>query len=361
MVYCSLFVSFGQLFDRRFKPVGLTVLKVFDSLLEVCAFGVGHILIKKAFRCWLILSAVFLAGASAGAFLFDPCWRLDGSGNVEGHQAMLSDDAGRQFASEEKHLLELKPAVMLRPELDSPTIGQIKNPAFESNPDRRFAPVEFWTDHAEFGPFDVEAIADPHLDCAQLVTYCHATPSRFNTALWYRRLYIFQNQFNSIVLFSCLRDADFVLKGTHFGSISYRSPLVLSTYSPSALVWARHSMQAQDRHCAGAVNAWQPLAELSAHPGWLTAVRCDQESLRCDPDGARSHPAAYYSPTCQKERRSLSAARSKERSLSAARSKERIAASDCSPVKYAPNQQRAQYPTAHFSTETLDRLSSPTT
>ena len=332
----------------------------------------GLLWLKQGSSRWAVLLCALLAGGSAGAFLFDPCWRLDRwGGNVEGHQAMLSDQSGDQISTEvEQQIIFLFAGF-------EPLAALFDYAPLQPNANDWHicrASAQLRANDGQSRALVFEQVSDSDLDLSVLIAQRHAShgldsiwpvadhaSSRFRIAFVIRRLYNFQNQFNSIVLFSCLRDVRNGTSVSDFGSISCPRPLVLRTYGMRTLVWARHSTQAQDRHCAGAVNAWQPLAELSAHPGWLTAVRCEHESLRCDPDGARSHPAAYYSPTCQKERRSLSAARSKERSLSAARSKERIAASDCSPVKYAPNQQRAQYATAHFSTETLDRLSSPTT
>ena len=60
-------------------------------------------------------------------------------------------------------------------------------------------------------------------------------PNLLITALRYRQLYTFQNQFVSRIEFSCLRDAPTSTSVTHFGSISSPSPLVLSTYGPCTL------------------------------------------------------------------------------------------------------------------------------
>ncbi len=125
-----------------------------------------------------MLACALFAGVRAGSFAFDPCHRF---GNVEGHQAMLTDDAGGQLGSKEKNLLKLKTAMMLRPELDSPAIGQIEYPAFKSDPDRSFAPIEFWADHAEFGPFDVEAIADANLYRSKFIAHCHRSATQYQS------------------------------------------------------------------------------------------------------------------------------------------------------------------------------------
>ncbi len=241
---------------------------------------------KQGISGWLMLACALFAGVRAGSFVFDPC-RLSGSREIERQQAMLTNDPRGQLTREEKHLLKLKTAMMLRPELDSPAIGQIERPAFQTDPYRRFAPVEFWADHAEFGPFDLEAIADADLNLTLFITYrhglpchplqrfrngmqinrgvvyhdeqiypdcglnhpadnservyvviiAHAIPSRFNAALRYRQLYTFQNQFSiaRMVRFSHIRDEGFCTTDTGFGAISSPSPSVLSTYEPCTL------------------------------------------------------------------------------------------------------------------------------
>ena len=93
-----------------------------------------------------------------------------------------------------------------------------------------------------------------------LICHCAAgqAASFLITALRYRQLYTFQNQFISRIEFSCLRDAPTSTSVTHFGSISSPSPLVLSTYGPLALesfqrvstVGAVHA-----RHCAAELGA----------------------------------------------------------------------------------------------------------
>ena len=96
-------------------------------------------------------------------------------------------------------------------------------------------------------------------------TIIYATPSLFITALRYRQLYTFQNQFISRIRFSCLRDAPTSTSVTHFGSISCLRQLVLSTYGP----WALESFQrlgsnvgaVHARHCAGDVVTLSPSLE----------------------------------------------------------------------------------------------------
>jgi hypothetical protein len=314
----------------------------------------GWVWLKEGTLVWLVLFCTFLAGGSAGSFLGDPCWSLDRwSGNIESHQAMLADKPG-DFSNTAIH------------QTANTYSATIEDHSAFVNPATDCTVVWILADNAQERLAKLETVPDSDLDLSVLIAQCHfrtkpAGDVEVNngfpliSATVVRTLrrncqpaqsiarYKADFQKVAIRLFSCLRDADFVLKGTHFGSISCLRPLVLK-----CLAATPYPIRASQ--CAGAVNAWQPQAVLSAHLGWLIAARCDPELSQCDPDDGRSHPAAYYSPTCQTERRSLSAAPSKEK----------IAVSDYSPVKYAPNQQRAQYATAHFSTETLDRLSSPT-
>jgi hypothetical protein len=50
--------------------------------------------VKQALSRWAVLLCALFAGGSAGAFLGDPCRRLDGWGDIEGHQTMFADKPG---------------------------------------------------------------------------------------------------------------------------------------------------------------------------------------------------------------------------------------------------------------------------
>lgn len=218
----------------------------------------GLVWLKQGTLVWLVLFCGFLAGGSAGAFLFDPCRRLDGS-DIESHQTMLTDGTGYQFGGEQKDAID---RFGFGRRFDPLTVD-LDEAAQQANPYRRIALVYVLrANHAKGCAPDVKLISDSDIDLSVLIAQRH-TQSRFKTAFVIRRLYIFQNQFTSIVLFSCLRDAGFVLKGTHFGSISCRSQLVLSTYMPWTLVWARQSSQAQNRQCAATATARSQARNLS--------------------------------------------------------------------------------------------------
>jgi hypothetical protein len=183
--------------------------------------------VKKALRDWLMLSCGFLTGGSAGSFLFDPCRSVGGRGDIEGHQAMLTDQAANfsgmeiderlraDLASIDRHLALVHPAA-------NGLIG-------------------IRADDGQERLAEPKTITDANLDLSILVTQRHAIPSRLITALRYRQLYAFQNQFcilARIDLFSCLSMHRIGTSATQFGSISCPRPLVLRTYASRALVSA---------------------------------------------------------------------------------------------------------------------------
>ncbi len=237
--------------------------------------------IKKRISHWLMMSAFFLAGASAGSFLGDPCRRLDGWSDIKSHQAMLTHTAGNQIGSEgQNRFSECLVPIWAN---GIPLSIDFKYSAFQADPNQRRPMDILGADYGEFRTLEIEEVPDRYFDLSVLIAqrhdlveapagiepaingfaiHCltilatephHYTSSRLKIAFVMRRLYIFQNQFNSIVLFSCLRDARNGTSVTQFGSISSPSPLVLSTYSRSTLVWAGESTQAQNRHCAADV------------------------------------------------------------------------------------------------------------
>jgi hypothetical protein len=183
--------------------------------------------VKKAFRCWLVLSCGFLVYGSAASFGVDPCRSIGGRGDIEGHQAMLTDQAANfsgmeideglrtNFASINRHLALVDPAA-------NGLIG-------------------IRADNSQERLTEPKAVTDAYLDLSVLVTQRHAIPSRLITALRYRQLYAFQNQFcilARIDLFSCLSMHRIGTSATQFGSISCPRPLVLRTDASRALVSA---------------------------------------------------------------------------------------------------------------------------
>ncbi len=130
---------------------------------------------KKGIRYWVGLGCIFLAGASAGSLGYCLGGMLTyGFGNIERHQAMLPDATGQQFAREQKHLIQMTLAVQFRPELDTPTIGEIEYAGLKSDPDRRIGSAgKFGTDHRELSVSDLKQVAYPHLDLAQLIAQHH--------------------------------------------------------------------------------------------------------------------------------------------------------------------------------------------
>jgi hypothetical protein len=217
----------------------------------------GLVWLKQGALVWVVLLCAFLAGGSAGGFLFDPCRRLDrwsGSGaDIEGHQAILSNQSG-DFAGVE---IDQSAHVYLHAFID-------QYRPFVYAADRTMIGVR--TDDAQKRLAPFKAVSDSNLDLSVLIAQRHAV-SRFKIAFVIRRLYIFQNQFNSIALFSCLSMRQIGTSAREFGSISCRSPLVLSAYSVETLVWARQSSQVQNQHCAATATARSQPRNLSPQHG----------------------------------------------------------------------------------------------
>jgi hypothetical protein len=210
--------------------------------------------VKKAFRGWLVLSCGFLAVGSAGAFLFDPCRSLGGRGDIERHQAMFTDATGNKIGLKSKARLKREPGWAHR------AIGQqfeafpifLDCAFFQANVDDAIGQI-LRADDGQYRALVVQQIANPNLDLSVLIAQPHAIPSRLKTALRYRQLYAFQNQFcilARIDLFSCLSMHRIGTSATQFGSISCPRPLVLRSYASRALVSApadSYMLQWRDR------------------------------------------------------------------------------------------------------------------
>jgi hypothetical protein len=184
--------------------------------------------VKQTFSRWAVLFCALFAGLCAGAFLGDPCRRLDRWGDIESHQAMLT--------SQTSDILLVKIQQTARPK-----VASIQTACYgRSNGDGAFmhsatdCMIGIRTDDAQERFAEFEAVSDSNLDLSVLIAQLHAV-SRFKTAFVIRRLYIFQNQFNSIVEFSSLSMRQFGTSAREFGSIPSPRPLVLSTYTARAL------------------------------------------------------------------------------------------------------------------------------
>jgi hypothetical protein len=195
--------------------------------------GNGLVWLKQGALAWVVLFCGFLAGASAGSLGMVLCWRLNGDrgGDVERHQAMLTDQAGDQVSGEQQDW-KLQCFGGFRGNL-VPLAIDFHGSGFQAYPDRGITEVDgFRADHGEGCVqgvrIQLEQIADFYRDFAVLIAEGQ-TPSLRMTALRYRQFHIFQNQFTSIVEFSCLRDAPIVLKNTLFSSISYPTTTVLGS------------------------------------------------------------------------------------------------------------------------------------
>jgi hypothetical protein len=187
--------------------------------------------VKQSFSCWAVLLCALFAGLRAGAFLGDPCRSLNGSGNIESHQAMLADATRYQLAGEvEKNIVPLFAGF-------EPLAGLFDHAFFKpyANTRRhRIVNIHTWANDRQCSALVLKQVSNSNLDLSVLIAQFHVV-SRFKTAFVIRRLYIFQNQFISIAKFSCLRDARKSTSVTRFGSISCPRPLVLSTYTVRAL------------------------------------------------------------------------------------------------------------------------------
>jgi hypothetical protein len=189
---------------------------------------------KQALGGWLLLFAVFLAGASAGSLGGLLCWRLnDWRGlNVKCQQSMGANQAGYQISGEQENRKSQRLSCF-QGDIVALSVN-LHSAGFEAYPDRRIAEVDgFWADHGERGVqavrVQLEYIADSYRDFAVLIAEDHHTPSRFSIAFVFRRFHIFQNQSTSIVEYSCLRDARKGTSDTRSSSKSSPSTMVLKS------------------------------------------------------------------------------------------------------------------------------------
>jgi hypothetical protein len=171
---------------------------------------------------WRVLSCALLVCGSAvlfGSALFYP---LGFSRDIECHQAMLANQAAHLGSVELDHGLRAD----LQPLIDG------HGPLVDSTADGLIVVLK---KHTQERVTQLEVVAEPHRDFADLIAEGHAAPNLRITAFRYRQFHIFQNQFISMLESSCLRDARRGTSGTVFSPISSPSPLVLSTYGPSTL------------------------------------------------------------------------------------------------------------------------------
>ncbi len=239
--------------------------------------------LKKRIGRWLGLACIFLTGASAGALGYCLSGMLaDGfSGNVEGHQPMLSHATRYQLASEQEH-----GSLGIGLDLEAAPIVQDQNARMQPDPHRCLPMAQFGADHAECGLFDLEQIANSYLYLSQfiaqrhlqpryqnqqpydreygaehptwnlaLISRHHRIPSLRNAIFSYRQLYsTFRNQFISRIEFLHLKDARNSSSVTLFRSISCPRPLVLRQRASRTLGSAPADSFPQWRHRSSMVD-----------------------------------------------------------------------------------------------------------
>jgi hypothetical protein len=270
--------------------------------------------VKKRIGGWLILAAVFLAGTSAGSLGQLLCWHLWNGLNVESHQAMRAHATGNQISLEAQDRLKREPGRAHRAigqEFDAfPVVFDCA--FFQANQNDAVGQI-LRADDRQNRSFVFEQIANADLDLAVGIAQRHlmarssqfskihdkqsqklfglasveqrlflwrqfpriirqrirsrdefgikqassshqTIPSRLITALRYRQLYTFQNQFISLMRISCLRDARERTAVSRFSSISCPRPLVLRQFEVGALGFGL-GCTFRLRHCAAVVWA----------------------------------------------------------------------------------------------------------
>jgi hypothetical protein len=203
--------------------------------------------VKKIFGGWLGLVCVFFTGASAGALGY-ALWGMlaDGYGlDVERHQPMFTNESGYQFGSEGQHRISER-FIAILPNL-VPLADEFGRAAYQADPDQRRGRMDIGgTDDGErcqrliqrWPRLQFERIADANRDLSRLIAQRHQFQypcKRIITALRYRQLYTFQNQFISLMRFSCLSMHWIGTSATLFSSISCPRPVVLRQLASRAL------------------------------------------------------------------------------------------------------------------------------
>ncbi len=126
--------------------------------------------VKKRIGHWLMLALWFLAGTSAGSLGRLLFWHLfDGSGDIEGHEAMLTHATGDKIRRE----CETNIVVFFR-EFNPPAF-RLDATRFQPNADDRLTvnQIGLWANDRQSRLFVFEQIANPDLDLSQFIAQCH--------------------------------------------------------------------------------------------------------------------------------------------------------------------------------------------
>lgn len=137
--------------------------------------------LKKIFRGWVVLSCAFLACGSAAGVGNGFCFRLDGLGDIEGHQAMIAHARGNQLIGEvEKQIVvffgSLKPLAVL---FDDALFQSDNNNAVIvicANQTPSIA-LHMLANDREKRAFELEQIPDPNLNLSVLIAQDHLSLS----------------------------------------------------------------------------------------------------------------------------------------------------------------------------------------
>ena len=261
-----------------------------------------------------MLAAVFLAGTSAGSLGYGFCWHLN-DWRISALESRFPHAASYQFGSEQEHRAFAVDRNLVMPAVfQIDRAGIQPNPYWRKAAARS---CQLWADYRKYSALDFKQVTNSNLNLSLFIAQRHGsksirglametfglnsnpwnssplsmiftrpadhvilfaaspfktmtlrpsssvkvistiiqtTPSRLITALRYRQLYTFQNQFISLMRISCLRDAGNGTSVSRFSSISCPRPLVLRQLEFGALGFGL-GCTFRLRHCAAVVWA----------------------------------------------------------------------------------------------------------